>query len=171
MNNFSNVIAVAFRSILKNKRRNIFTMIGIIIGIAAVITIMSLGNGFKKSTNEQFDEAGAGKDQASISFMTENMEAPKNNPFKQEDMSVVEQVNGVKSAKVKEDKDSTYSVKITNTHGSSDASLKKVDKLTDVDEGKGFTNDDNEVLEKVAVIDKKLLKKYSIILLWVNLST
>ena len=92
MNNFSNVIAVAFRSILKNKRRNIFTMIGIIIGIAAVITIMSLGNGFKKSTNEQFDEAGAGKDQASISFMTENMEAPKNNPFKQEDISVVEQV-------------------------------------------------------------------------------
>lgn len=52
-------------------------MIGIIIGIAAVITIMSLGNGFKKSTNEQFDEAGAGKDQASISFMTENMDAPK----------------------------------------------------------------------------------------------
>ena len=85
--------------------------------------------------------------------MTENMEAPKNNPFKQEDMSVVEQVNGVKSAKVKEDKDSTYSVKITNTHGSSDASLKKVDKLTDVDEGKGFTNDDNEVL------DKKIAKK------------
>ena len=149
MNNFSNVISVAIRSILKNKRRNIFTMIGIIIGIASVITIMSLGNGFKKSTTEQFNDAGAGKNQASISYMTENMEAPKNNPFKQEDMSVVEQVNGVKSAKVKEDKDSTYSVKITNTHGSSDASLKKVDKLTDVDEGKGFTNDDNEVLEKV----------------------
>ena len=107
MNNFSNVIAVAFRSILKNKRRNIFTMIGIIIGIAAVITIMSLGNGFKKSTNEQFDEAGAGKDQASISFMTENMEAPKNNPFKQEDISVVEQIKGVKNAKIKEDDDST----------------------------------------------------------------
>ncbi|MDU3214154.1 MAG: FtsX-like permease family protein, partial [Staphylococcus epidermidis] len=98
---------------------------------------MSLGNGFKKSTTEQFNNAGAGKNQASISYMTENMDAPKNNPFKQEDMSVVEQVNGVKSAKVKEDKDSTYSVKITNTHGSSDASLKKVDKLTDVDEGKG----------------------------------
>lgn len=48
MNNFSNILSVAFRSILKNKRRNIFTMIGIIIGIAAVITIMALGNGFKK---------------------------------------------------------------------------------------------------------------------------
>ena len=46
-------------------------MIGIIIGIAAVITIMSLGNGFKQSTNEQFDDAGAGKNQAIISFATE----------------------------------------------------------------------------------------------------
>ena len=69
MNNFSNVISVAIRSILKNKRRNIFTMIGIIIGIASVITIMSLGNGFKKSTTEQFNDAGAGKNQASISYM------------------------------------------------------------------------------------------------------
>ena len=53
-------------------------MIGIIIGIASVITIMSLGNGFKNSTNEQFNDAGAGKNQASISYMTENMEAPDN---------------------------------------------------------------------------------------------
>ncbi|MDS3985837.1 ABC transporter permease [Staphylococcus capitis] len=159
MNNFSNVIAVAFRSILKNKRRNIFTMIGIIIGIAAVITIMSLGNGFKKSTNEQFDEAGVGKDQASISFMTENMEAPKNNPFKQEDISVVEQIKGVKNAKIKEDDDSTYSAKITNSHGGGDVSLKKQNELTDVGKGKGFTEDDNDTEEKVAVIDSKLAKK------------
>lgn len=43
-----NIFTVAFKSILKNKGRNIFTMIGIIIGISSVITIMSLGNGFKK---------------------------------------------------------------------------------------------------------------------------
>lgn len=46
-----------------------------------------------------------------------------------------------------------------NIYGSSDVSLKKVDKLIDVDEGKGFMNDDNEVLEKVVVIDKKIVKK------------
>lgn len=44
----ANILHVSLRSIMKNKRRNIFTMIGIIIGIAAVITIMSLGNGFKR---------------------------------------------------------------------------------------------------------------------------
>lgn len=44
-----NIFTIAFKSILKNKGRNIFTMIGIIIGISSVITIMSLGNGFKKT--------------------------------------------------------------------------------------------------------------------------
>ncbi|EML6546256.1 ABC transporter permease [Staphylococcus aureus] len=43
-----NIFTIAFKSILKNKGRNIFTMIGIIIGISSVITIMSLGNGLKK---------------------------------------------------------------------------------------------------------------------------
>ncbi|HDC9010940.1 TPA: ABC transporter permease [Staphylococcus aureus] len=43
-----NIFTIAFKSILKNKGRNIFTMIGIIIGISSVITIMSLGNDFKK---------------------------------------------------------------------------------------------------------------------------
>ena len=159
MNNFSNILSVAFRSILKNKRRNIFTMIGIIIGIAAVITIMALGNGFKKTTNEQFDDAGAGKNQASISYMTQDMSAPKDNPFKQEDISVVEQVKGVKNAKIKESEDSTYSAKVTNTHGRGEISLKKASHVSDVNEGNGFTKDDNNTQQKVVVIDSKVAKK------------
>nr|AFD03083.1 epidermicin locus ABC transporter permease protein [Staphylococcus epidermidis]UVZ00169.1 ABC transporter permease protein [Staphylococcus epidermidis] len=159
MSNFSNILSVAFRSILKNKRRNIFTMIGIIIGIAAVVTIMSLGNGFKKTTNEQFDDAGASKNQASISYMTEDMEAPKDNPFKQEDIRVVEQVKGVKKAKIKENKDNTYSAKITNIHWSGNVELKKVGRVSNVDHGHGFTKDDNDTQEKVVVIDSKVAKK------------
>ncbi|MDN6657000.1 MAG: ABC transporter permease, partial [Staphylococcus simulans] len=69
MSRLSNILIVSLRSIMKNKRRNIFTMIGIIIGIAAVITIMALGNGFKKTANEQFSDSGASKDAALISFM------------------------------------------------------------------------------------------------------
>ena len=72
MKNLPNIIAISFKSILKNKRRNIFTMIGIIIGIAAVITIMSLGNGFKKTANDELTESGAGKDSAVIDVMTSN---------------------------------------------------------------------------------------------------
>ena len=87
------------------------------------------------------------------------MSAPKDNPFKQEDLSVVEQVKGVKSAKVKESKDSTYAAKITNTHGSGDVDLKKASQVSDVDHGHGFTKDDNDTQEKVVVIDNKVAKK------------
>lgn len=54
----------AFRSIFKNKRRSFLTMVGIIIGIAAVITIVALGNGFKRnilSETTGADETGQTK--------------------------------------------------------------------------------------------------------------
>lgn len=54
----------AFRSIFKNKRRSFLTMVGIIIGIAAVITIVALGNGFKRnilSETTDVDETGQTK--------------------------------------------------------------------------------------------------------------
>lgn len=159
MSNLYNVIVVALRSILKNKRRNLLTMIGIIIGIAAVITIMSLGNGFKQSTNEQFDDAGAGKNQAIISFATENQSAPKENPFKNEDIQLVEQVNGVSSAKIKETQESTYAAKATNTQGNGEVNLKKATAVTAVDEGDGYSTEDNDMIEKVVVIDHKLSKR------------
>lgn len=54
----------AFRSIFKNKRRSFLTMVGIIIGIAAVITIVALGNEFKRnilSETTGADETGQTK--------------------------------------------------------------------------------------------------------------
>ncbi len=54
----------AFRSIFKNKRRSFLTMVGIIIGIAAVIMIVALGNGFKRnilSETTGTDETGQTK--------------------------------------------------------------------------------------------------------------
>lgn len=54
----------AFRSIFKNKRRSFLTMFGIIIGIAAVITIVALGNGFKRNilaNTTSADETGQTK--------------------------------------------------------------------------------------------------------------
>ncbi|PTH05079.1 ABC transporter permease, partial [Staphylococcus capitis] len=115
MKNLSNILVVSFKSILKNKRRNIFTMIGIIIGIAAVITIMSLGNGFKKTAADEFSDSGAGKNSAIISFMTSSGEGTKENPFTQQDIDIVKQMNGVSDAKIKENEDTGYSAKMTNS--------------------------------------------------------
>lgn len=109
-----NIFTIAFKSILKNKGRNIFTMIGIIIGISSVITIMSLGNGFKKTAADQFLEAGAGKQEALINFSSKMDEKIKNNPFNQRDMELVNQVDGVLDAKIKENKEEGIEATVTN---------------------------------------------------------
>ena len=38
-------LSVAFAAIMANKMRSVLTMLGIIIGISAVITIVSIGSG------------------------------------------------------------------------------------------------------------------------------
>ncbi len=159
MKNLPNIISVSLKSIMKNKRRNIFTMIGIIIGIAAVITIMSLGNGFKKTAADEFADTGASKGQAMISFMPENMEGSKENPFDKQDIELVKQIDGVTDAKIKEDDSQSYGAKMTNSQKQSDINIFKKDLVDNVSEGKGFTQSDNELKEKVVTIDQTIAKK------------
>ncbi|PCM41665.1 ABC transporter permease [Mammaliicoccus sciuri] len=159
MKNLPNIISVSLKSIMKNKRRNIFTMIGIIIGIAAVITIMSLGNGFKKTASDEFADTGASKGQAMISFMPENMEGSKENPFDKQDIELVKQIDGVTDAKIKEDDSQSYGAKMTNSQKQSDINIFKKDLVDNVSEGKGFTQSDNELKEKVVTIDQTIAKK------------
>lgn len=54
-------IMSAFRNVLSNKMRTFLTMLGIIIGIAAVIAITSIGNGSQAQITEQFDSLGVGR--------------------------------------------------------------------------------------------------------------
>lgn len=49
---------VAIESILSNKLRTFLTMLGIIIGIASVITIVSLGAGGQKAILGEFEKIG-----------------------------------------------------------------------------------------------------------------
>ena len=52
-------IAVALHSIGANKLRAALTMLGIIIGVAAVITMVALGNGAQRAVEEQIESLGA----------------------------------------------------------------------------------------------------------------
>lgn len=156
MKNLPNIISISLKSIMKNKRRNIFTMIGIIIGIAAVITIMSLGNGFKKTASEEFEDTGASKGQAMITYMPDGMEASENNPFDKEDIELVKQLDGVNDAKIKENEDESYSAEMTNAQKQSDINVFKKEQATDTSEGKGFSKTDNDLNEKVVTIDNTI---------------
>jgi len=57
--NFGQSFRLALKSLTTSKMRALLTMLGIIIGVAAVIVITSLGNGMQMMMNEQFDQLGA----------------------------------------------------------------------------------------------------------------
>lgn len=64
--NFSQSFRLAIKSLVTSKMRALLTMLGIIIGVAAVIIITSLGNGMQQMMNQQFDKLGANLLQVSI---------------------------------------------------------------------------------------------------------
>jgi putative ABC transport system permease protein len=51
-------LAIAIRSLLSNKLRSALTMLGIIIGVGAVITLMSVGRGAQAGITSTFEEMG-----------------------------------------------------------------------------------------------------------------
>lgn len=55
----NDLIKSSVRSILKNKGRTILTSLGIIIGVASVILLTSIGNGLKIYVSQQFESLGA----------------------------------------------------------------------------------------------------------------
>jgi putative ABC transport system permease protein len=59
MIDFSEITRLALRSILRNKTRSILTMLGIIIGVAAVILLVALGTGLQNYITNQFEELGS----------------------------------------------------------------------------------------------------------------
>lgn len=57
--NISNLLKIALRAISNNKLRSFLTMLGIIIGVASVITMLAIGQGSKRSIQEQISEMGS----------------------------------------------------------------------------------------------------------------
>ena len=58
---------MAVDSIFSNKLRSILTMLGIIIGIAAVIAILAVGNGATSEITKTFNDFGASTISLSVS--------------------------------------------------------------------------------------------------------
>jgi len=85
----------ALISVLSNKMRTLLTMLGIIIGIASVIAITSVGNGSQQEITEQFDSLGVGKITVSL-----RSNSPRNintsDALDLDDYELLKTVDGVK---------------------------------------------------------------------------
>ena len=57
--NITNLFKIAVRALANNKLRGFLTMLGIIIGVASVITMLAIGQGSKKSIQAEISEMGS----------------------------------------------------------------------------------------------------------------
>jgi putative ABC transport system permease protein len=93
---------IATRSLRRRRLRSWLTMIGIFIGIAAVVGLISLGQGMQKAIEEQFFQLGA--DKVSVSAKGFNTGPPGSNNdvrLTTDDVDVVRRAQGVDIAAVR----------------------------------------------------------------------
>jgi putative ABC transport system permease protein len=91
------LFTLAFRNVRRRKRRTILTMLGVFIGIAAVVALVSLGQGLQGMINAQFEKIGGDKiiiQAREMGFGGQNIP----NQLKQRELDISEKTKGVKRA-------------------------------------------------------------------------
>lgn len=88
----------ALQSLRANPKRSFLTTIGITIGIAAVITILALGNGVKKRLSDEFNTTQNGE-QYTYLYFTPNDSQSAASGFTETDLNAIEERFGAKVKK------------------------------------------------------------------------
>ncbi|MBO7237941.1 MAG: ABC transporter permease [Elusimicrobiaceae bacterium] len=94
---FLSVLRISLKAIMANKMRAALTSLGIVIGVAAVITMLAVGSGTQQSMNERFSRFGT-----NILYLRkpwnldESISSPKD--VTMDDVRAIRQVEGVVSA-------------------------------------------------------------------------
>ena len=94
------IIRIALKSLMRNKTRTFLTMLGIIIGVAAVITMLAIGQGAKKIVEEQVNSMGTNVIVVSVNFSQSGSNvrqaAGSGNLLEVEDVDAIrDQIDGV----------------------------------------------------------------------------
>ncbi|WP_248624673.1 ABC transporter permease [Enterococcus cecorum] len=149
----------AFKAINNNRKRSILTMIGIIIGVSAVIAILAIGRSYERQTIESLTKSDNGKIQAQILFNPNDDSFYETNrpAFQSSDLELVRRISGVESAEFeKQETNSTsFSALIKNKNQSIEAKLVKQTN-SDVLAGRNLSKADNLNRSRVAVINEEL---------------
>lgn len=84
------VLLTAWKSIQTNLKRSLLTMVGITIGIASVVVIVSLGNGIKKETLKNLQADSSGRQTIEITYTDKNPNSYRRG-FSTEDIELLKQ--------------------------------------------------------------------------------
>ncbi|PMB83629.1 ABC transporter permease [Dolosicoccus paucivorans] len=162
----SEIIKSSFATLRLNGRRTFLTMIGIIIGIAAVITILSLGNGSRQSTINALTKDDKGRLSQDFYYTPSPFEEKnkthihRDNPYSQDKLQAIEEMEGVDEVMV----DTQYAVEtfypeVTLTN------QKRYDEIAFVEQtdlemvvGRNLTMSDNESGLRYIVISEEVAR-------------
>ena len=149
---------MALKSLMSSKMRSLLTMLGIIIGVAAVIVIVSLGNGLTTEVNEMFESLGTNLISVNITGRGGNRAVSVDDvmEFYEENTDVISYVSPTVSANVtlKKGADS-ISTSCTGTN----EMYPHIRKLT-VENGRYFEYIEVEKRQKVCVIGTYIAKEF-----------
>lgn len=151
----------AFKAINNNRKRSILTMIGIIIGVSAVIAILAIGRSYERQTIESLTKSDNGKIQAQILFNpNDNSFYETNRPaFQNSDLELVRHISGVESAEFEKQESNSisFSALVKNKNQSVEAKLVKQTN-SELLVGRNLSKMDNLNRTRVAVINEELAK-------------
>lgn len=151
----------AFKAINNNRKRSILTMIGIIIGVSAVIAILAIGRSYERQTIESLTKSDNGKIQAQILFNpNDNSFYETNRPaFQNSDLELVRHISGVESAEFEKQEPNSisFSALVKNKNQSVEAKLVKQTN-SELLVGRNLSKVDNLNRIRVAVINEELAK-------------
>lgn len=160
---FRVLVFTALRNLNRNKKRSILTMLGIIIGIASVITIVALGQGYKNKTIKEFtgETDGAVVLMATFSPETFTEEVSTMEFFKDKHKSEVENLESVESVEFQYSSNSLGEFIQMDFRGKNiNAMIKPVEEFDVSDEvfGRNLTNNDDLLNDRVIVVAEQTLK-------------
>jgi len=162
--NISNLLKLAVYALKRNKMRALLTMLGIIIGVASVIAMLAIGEGSKKSIQDQISSMGTNLvsvspnsqqrggiqlgNSGAVSLTIKDLDAIKAECPSISDLSPEVRANG----------QAVYSNKNwpTNLFGSNTEYLRI--KLIEVSEGRSFTEQEVKGAAKVCLIGETVLE-------------
>jgi putative ABC transport system permease protein len=156
--NFNEIIKVAWKSIASNKSRSILTMLGVIIGVAAVIVMMGVSAGTEATIAESIEGLGSNLMfvQSAVTRRGPGQSEGNDDGLVMDDVTAIqEQVNGIAGVSV--DQSTSGALKYDNT------SLEDIDIIgttadfltvrdLDMSDGRFLTEQDYDRTSKVVVL-------------------
>lgn len=148
----SDYVGIAGHQLKKNRLRTVLTIIGIMIGVASMITVISVGNGGQKMINDELLKFGINR----VWLFPNDVRGP-NDILVMTDVELLEEINGIgavaPSAYEKAYLSNQRKQLLADIVGTSE-SLFDIEQMTFL-EGRGFTQKDIDYSRKVVVLSEQ----------------